>query len=207
MPTMAIIVLTLLLCALPASSQTVPPPSGQGPILGLYTTADLAGDAAVDVHVDQFPAVLDLHVVLSYPGVDAIGAIEFAFDVSPAFEAALGYVMVDPEDPLHDPWGPWQQILIGYSTPRPVVDGHAWILRLHLVLNGPAGDGDIRLVPGTPSSLPGQMAFVGADAPEDILVMLPNSEGLSHDTPVFRVVSDVVASGARTWTDVKGLFR
>jgi hypothetical protein len=207
MPTIAIIALTLLLCALPASSQTVPPPVGHGPILGLYTAADLAGGAEVDVHVDQFPAMLDLHVVLSYPGVDAIGAIEFAFDVSESFEAALGFVMVDPDDPLHDPWGPWQQVLIGYSTPRPVVDDHAWILRLHLLLNGPAGDGDIRLVPGIPSSLPGQMAFVGADAPEDILVMRPNSEGLSHDTPVFRVVSDVVASRSRTWPDLQVLFR
>lgn len=205
------LVAAVLLAALlgrPAApaAQVVPPPADQGPIIGLYTDPDVMGDAAAWLEVDGYPAVIEMHAVLSHPGVDALGALEMQIKFSPRFEAAIDGVYLWNGSPVWDWWYSWPDIAIAWPEPAPVADGHAWVMGMQLLISAPVVDGGIFLVPSGAPSVPGEMAFVGADDPLDIIVMRPNSDGLVHDQPVFRVNPDVVAVETTSFSAIKALF-
>jgi len=196
----AILLLPTLLCA-----QSVPPPSDQGPIIGLYTTAEMGDDTAVFLEVTEFPQQFEIHAIISYPGVESVSGCEFRISLSPEFEAASYYLSsVNGEAG----WCgmDWPNVLMGFSTPRPVVDGHAWVLTATYLVAAEFGDGWFYLGPTSVQSIPGEMAIAEGDNPDNLIVIRPNSDGLDHDQPVFQVTAGTVPVIGRTLTTVKALF-
>jgi len=196
----AILLLPTLLFA-----QTVPPPSDQGPIVGLYTTAEMGDDTDVFLEITEVPQQFEVHAIISHPGVDSVAGVEFRINQSPEFEAASYYLSSVNGDPG---WCgmDWPNVLMGFSTPRPAVDGHAWVLTATYLVGAEFGDGTFSLGPTPVQSIPGEMAIAQGDNPDNLIVIRPNSEGLAHDQPVFHITAGTVPVTGRTLTTVKALF-
>lgn len=186
-----------------ATAQTVPPPEDAGPILGMYTTSTINDDTDVAMHASQLPSTIRIHIVLSDPGIEAVSGAMFRIERSDELVAASSFVDADNGHPA---WEYWDFPNIGWvvATPRPVVGAQVWLLRFDLRIIAPVAEGLLYLVPHP--GIPGFMQFVG---PGDTAArtMLPNSEDLAFDNPVFRVSAGTVSNASRTFSAVKSLFR
>jgi hypothetical protein len=191
----------VLLLPLVASGQSVPPPTGEGPIIGLYTAEVMGDDTYAAIVSDGTP--FTVHAILSYPDVDAIGAIECRFAYT---EDAALYLINAWSSNLAWEWGwSWPNIWLGWPTPQPVTDGHVWLFGMELVkpLIHPV---DLYLRPTEPATIPGQMGFLAWDE-LDARTMRPNSADLSSDQPVFFIDPVGTAIGTRSLSAIKALFR
>jgi hypothetical protein len=194
--------LTLLLAA-PLAAQTVPPPADAGPIVGIYTTEGIGEGTEVSVELADLPVMLNLFVVLSHPGIDEVSAAAFRLERSAELErvsAWSGHLV----DNGHPAWLPWAfPDIFHYGITRSVIDGHVWLIRFGLFVFGPVSDGQLFLRPCTGWSV---MEFVGPDD-DAARIMLPNSEGLDPENPVFHVRAGTVAVEPSSLSSVKSLFR
>lgn len=197
------VLVALVFVVLPWSvlAQVVPPPSGEGPIVGLYTTAAIGDGTFTAIITDGTP--FDVHAVLSYPGVDAIAAVELRVEAS----ADDGFFLLDAwsANPAWE-WGwSWPDVGLAWSTPQPVVDEQVWLFGATYLKTTVAMIA-LHLVPAEPASVAGEMAFLAGDDPQP-RVMRPNSTDLSAANPVFLIDPGGTPVEATSLTQVKSLFR
>lgn len=200
----SVLILTALVFAVlpwPVDGQVVPPPTGEGPIVGLYTTATIGDDTFAAIVTDGTP--FDVHAILSYPDVDAIGAVEFRVEAS----VNDGLVLLNAwsTNPAWE-WGwSWPDVGLSWSTPQPVVDDHVWLFGATYFKTAVTVV-SLHLVPAEPATVEGEMAFLAWDDLEP-RIMRPNSTDLSHANPAFLIDPEGTPTEATSLSQIKSLFR
>jgi hypothetical protein len=191
----------------PLGAQTVPPPDNVGPIVGLYTTQTIGDDTANHVELPTVPSSFDVWVVLSHSDSEYIRGAEFRVERSAGPGADIMVVGLDSGNPMNN-LSSFPDVMIHFDAgSRPVVNGHAWLLRITYVALLPALDIDFFLTPAIWESIPGEMAFLDDSDPADIKIMRPNSEGQLHTNPVFSLTTGTVSTEAHSLSAIKALFR
>jgi hypothetical protein len=176
-------------------------------LLGLFY--DTAADVAeIEVSANSMHT---LYLVLINPVNDAYDgggirdvSLVWGFECAiepPAGDVLLGIEFPGPAINL----GTADNIVAGYATAVPVASSRTAMLASISVLtlgNNPEG---YRLAPASPASLPGLMAYVDYDDPDDNLVGMNPVSG-AWDRPVFTFGDYTIEQNLR-WGGVKSLFR
>ncbi|MBD3220041.1 hypothetical protein GF314_02265, partial [bacterium] len=157
----SVLIVTVLVSGVlpwPVDGQVVPPPTGEGPIVGLYTTATIGDETYAAIMTDGTP--FDVHAILSYPGVDAIGAVEFRVEAS--VDDGLFLVNAWSANPAWE-WGwSWPDVLLSWPTPQPVVDDQVWLFGATYLKTADVMV-SLHLVPAEPATVEDEMAFLAWD--------------------------------------------
>lgn len=202
--TCASLLLAFLFSA-PAVLALDPPPPAEHAILGLYTTPGFDGTTANWVAAAPGETVT-IYAVLSYSVFGGVGGVEFTVATDPP--GAFGTILALGDTELDDSavmitTAP--DYVIGYGLPLASYTGHRVVLAQEFTVLSSAPV-LLMLQPYSDPTLPGVMAYDDWFNPADVRAMIPNSDGHSHDLPVFGVNQEIVATEGATWSTIKATF-
>ncbi len=201
-----LVAVAILLCLGAVAGAVEPPPDPGTAVLCVFDAPELPAENFVE-GLAPF-TVVTLHFVLYYPVSPSglLGAVEFGWQLQPPVEHVVLAVNL-PEYTINV--GNPHELILGYGHGAPVVDGHAYLASVDVMFMTNTWPTYLHLVPiwNWNPSVPGQMAYVDQEQYEDIQVMVPYSEGFSHESPVFGFNAQPVTTETATWGGVKSLFR
>ncbi len=188
----------------------VDPPEDNGvAVLGVYTQPSAGPGSETHLEGVVPGEGYRLYFVLYHDNTHsrALGAFEFSWRVEPAeamptvFNIRWGAQYGDCYN-----FGSAFNLLVGYTMWNPHVPADGYLLFwADVIFDTEPNNAGLYLGPSTLESIPGEMAYCGYFRPDEILVMKPNNQDQSHDTPVF-TFNSVVATQSRSLSSVKALF-